>query len=44
MLLPNGLFKAVLVVGAAYLVYGYFGVFFVFGYFLLRWLMDLGSA
>jgi len=39
MLLPEGLFKAFMIVGAAYFVYGIFGVHYIFGFFLLMWLM-----
>jgi hypothetical protein len=39
MLLPDGLFKAFMVVGAAYLLYGYFGIFYIFGFYSLMWMM-----
>ena len=44
MLLPDGLFKAFLIVGAAFLAYGYFGVLLVFSYYLLNWLMSSPST
>jgi hypothetical protein len=40
MLLPEGLFKAFMIIAAAYLAFGYFGIFYAFGYFLLMWLME----
>lgn len=39
MLLPDGLFKAFMIVGAAYLFYGYFGILYIFGFFSLMWMM-----
>jgi hypothetical protein len=39
MLLPHGLFKAFMVVGAAYLGFGYLGIFYAFGFFSLMWMM-----
>ena len=39
MLLPDGLFKAFMIVGAAYLFQGSLGIYYIFGFYSLMWMM-----